>query len=73
MTTIVKDGHQECCCNRRSLFRRTEVRVSGFMFRVARENDPNTRNTELEFSPLHTPLDREGTDAMLDAERRWLS
>lgn len=55
------------------LFRGTEVRVSGVMFRIARGSDPNTRNTELEFSPLHTSLDREGTDAMLDAERRWLS
>jgi hypothetical protein len=55
------------------LFGGTEVRVSGFMFRIASGNDPNTRNTELEFSPLHMSLDREGTAALLDAERRWLS
>jgi hypothetical protein len=55
------------------LFRRTEVRISGVTFRLAVGNDPNTRNAELEFSPLHTSLDREGTDAMLDEERRWLS
>jgi hypothetical protein len=55
------------------LFRGKEARVSGVMFRIARGNDPNARNAELEFSPLHTSLDRERTAALLDSERRWLS
>jgi hypothetical protein len=33
-----------------------ELRVSGFMFRVVRKDDPNTRNPELETrNPKHFP------------------